>query len=132
MASSACVIFSEARIFSASTDDQIKLTAGESTTISITLMHETELQQNIEVHSETTQIDPETTSHEESLVQREIIDVPVPSNRDIQQSLTSMPQVVTDSSGTLHVAGARQGQTEVLLDGFEVNDPGDRMRLTRA
>ena len=104
-------------------DDQIKLAPGINDVV-ITLMHETELQQNIEVHSETTQIDPETTSHEESLVQREIIDIPVPSNRDIEQSLTAMPQVVTDSSGTLHVAGARQGQTEVLLDGFEINDPG--------
>lgn len=104
-------------------DDQIKLLPGIND-VTITLMHETELQQNIEVHSASTQIDPETTSHQESLVQREIIDTPVPATRDLQQSLTAMPQVLTDSNGTLHVAGARQGQTEVLLDGFEINDPG--------
>ena len=92
--------------------------------VSITLNHETELQQSIEVHSASTQIDPETTSHQESLVQREILNTPVPTDRDLQQSLTTMPQVLTDSSGILHVAGARQGQTEVLLDGFEINDPG--------
>jgi hypothetical protein len=30
-----------------------------------------------------------------------------------------------DASGRVHIAGARQGQTEVLLDGFEVNDPAN-------
>ncbi len=30
-----------------------------------------------------------------------------------------------DSSGRVHIAGARQGQTEILLDGFEINDPAN-------
>jgi hypothetical protein len=92
--------------------------------IVIPLNHETELQQNVEVHSASTQIDPETTSHQETVVQRQMIDIPVPTDRDVQQSLITMPQVLADSAGRLHVAGARQGQTEVLLDGFEINDPG--------
>src|SRR5262249_45830038 len=46
--------------------------------IAITLNHETELQQSIEVHSASTQIDPETTSRQETLVQREILNTPVP------------------------------------------------------
>jgi hypothetical protein len=104
-------------------DKQIDLTPGLND-VTITLNHETELQQSIEVHSSSTQIDPETTSHLESLVQREILNTPVPTDRDLQQSLTTMPQVLTDSRGVLHVAGARQGQTEVLLDGFEINEPG--------
>jgi hypothetical protein len=102
---------------------QIQLMPGVNE-VTINLSHETELEQNVEVHSSTTQIDPETTSHQESLVQRDIVSTPVPATRDLQQSLTTMPQTVTDSAGALHVAGARQGQTEVLLDGFEINDPG--------
>ena len=102
---------------------QLDLVAG-SNDVTITLNHETELQQSVEVHSASTQIDPETTSRQEVLVQREILNTPVPTDRDLQQSLTTMPQVLTDSTGRLHVAGARQGQTEVLLDGFEINDPG--------
>src|ERR1700687_5840625 len=88
-----------------------------------TLNHETELQQKVEVESEPVQIDPDTTSHQESLVQHEILNAPVPSSHDLQQYLKTIPQVVADANGRLHVAGARQGQTEVLLDGFEINDP---------
>ena len=99
--------------------------------VTITLNHETEFLQSVEVHSSSEQIDPDTTSRQESLVQREIVNTPVPTDRDLQQSLTTMPQVVSDSRGTLHVAGARQGQTEILLDGFEMNNPGTGAFNTR-
>ncbi len=57
------------------------------------------------------------------MVQHEILNTPTPSSHDLQQSMRAIPQVVADISGRLHVAGARQGQTEILLDGFEINDP---------
>src|ERR1019366_1781088 len=105
-------------------DDRVlDLTAG-SNEISLTLNHETEIQEKLEVESSPVQIDPDTTSHQESLVQHEISNTPVASSHDLQQSLRVIPQVLADANGTLHVAGARQGQTEFLLDGFEVNDPG--------
>jgi hypothetical protein len=91
--------------------------------VTLTLNHETELQEELEVKSEPVQIDPDTTSHQESLVQHEILNTPVPSSHDLQQNLKTMPQVLADVNGRLHVAGGRQGQTEVLLDGFEINDP---------
>jgi hypothetical protein len=91
--------------------------------VTLTLNHETELQEELEVKSDPIQIDPDTTSHQESLVQHEIQNTPVPSSHDLQQSLKTMPQVLADVNGRLHVAGGRQGQTEVLLDGFEINDP---------
>ncbi len=102
---------------------EMELTAGIND-VSFVLNHETELQEKVEVESSPVQIDPDTTSHQESLVQHEILNIPVPSTHDLQQSLRAIPQVLADSNGTLHVAGARQGQTEILLDGFEVNDPG--------
>jgi hypothetical protein len=105
-------------------DDRVlDLTAG-SNEASITLNHETEIQEKLEVESSPVQIDPDTTSHQESLVQHEILNTPVASSHDLQQSLRVIPQVVADTNGRLHVAGARQGQTEILLDGFEINDPG--------
>ncbi len=91
--------------------------------VSLTLNHETEIQEQLEVQSSPVQIDPDTTSHQESLVQHEIVNIPVPASHDLQQSLRVMPHVVADPNGRLHVAGARQGQTEVLLDVFEINDP---------
>ena len=104
-------------------DRTVDLSAG-STDLSITLNHETEIEEQVEVKSAPVQIDPDTTSHEESLVQHEILNTPIPSSHDLQQSLRIIPQVVADPNGRLHVAGARQGQTEILLDGFEMNDPG--------
>ena len=105
-------------------DRELDLAPGANE-VSLTLNHETELQEKVEVRSEPVQIDPDTTSHEESLVQHEILNAPVPSSHDLQQYLRTIPQVVADVSGKLHVAGARQGQTEVLLDGFEINDPAN-------
>ena len=103
-------------------DRTLDLGAG-NTEVSLTLNHETEIKESLEVQSDPIQIDPDTTSHQESLVQHEILNTPVPSSHDLQQSLRTLPQVVADVNGRIHVAGARQGQTEVLLDGFEINDP---------
>jgi len=92
---------------------------------SFTLNHETEIQQKVEVRSDPAQIDPATTSHQETLVEHDIVNTPVPASHDLQQSLITIPNVVQDQSGAIHVAGARQGQTEILLDGFEINDPAN-------
>jgi len=90
-----------------------------------TLNHETELSQKVDVRSGPVQIDPNTTSHQETLVQHEVLNTPVPSSHDLQQSLFTMPNVLQDTNGRIHIAGARQGQTEILLDGFEINDPAN-------
>src|SRR6202790_1361993 len=103
-------------------DREVDLVPGTNE-VTLTLNHETELQEQVEVQSEPVQIDPDTTSHQETLLQHEILNVPVPSSQDLQQYLNTLPQVVADVNGSVHVAGARQGQTEVLLDGFEINDP---------
>ena len=91
--------------------------------VSITLNHETEIQETLEVQSSPVQIDPDTTSHQDTILQHEILNVPTPTSHNLQQSLSTMPQVVTGLDGTLHLAGARPEQTEILLDGFEINDP---------
>jgi hypothetical protein len=93
--------------------------------ITFTLDQETELQQQVNVASGPSQIDPDTTSHQETLVRHEILNTPVRSSHDLAQNLIPMPNVLLDSSGRIHIGGARQGQTEILLDGFEINDPSN-------
>lgn len=105
-------------------DEKLTLTPGLNE-ITFALNHETELHQQVNVASGPSQVDPDTTSHQETLVQHEILNTPVTSSHDLQQNLIPMPNVLMDSSGRLHVAGARQGQTEILLDGFEINDPAN-------
>jgi len=93
--------------------------------ITLALNHETELHQQVNVASGPSQVDPDTTSHQETLVQHEILNTPVTSSHDLQQNLIPMPNVLMDSNGRIHIAGARQGQTEIMLDGFEINDPAN-------
>ncbi len=104
-------------------DRSVDLAAGVNE-ITFTLNHEKEFEQSINVQSPPIQIDSDTTSHQETLVQHEILDTPTPPSNDLQKNLVIMPQAVIDAAGRLHIAGARQGQTEVLLDGFEINNPG--------
>lgn len=99
--------------------------------VTLTLNHEDEFQENVEVRSSPSQVDPNTTSHEENVVQHEILNTPVPSSQDLQQSLILMPNVLMDASGRVHIAGARQGQTEVVLDGFEISDPSGQTLTPR-
>ena len=105
-------------------DENLTLNPGVNE-ITFALNHETELHQQVNVPSGPSQIDPDTTSHQETLVQHEILNTPVSSSHDLQQNLIPMPNVLMDSSGRIHIAGARQGQTEIMLDGFEINDPAN-------
>ena len=91
--------------------------------ITFTANHETEIHEEVEVYSSTESVRPLVTSHDDALVAREIRDIPVSSTHDLQNSLQVLPEVVRDSSGQLHVAGGRTGETQYLLDGFDIGDP---------
>ena len=105
-------------------DQDIALNPGVNE-IAFTLNNETELQQQVNVISAPNLIDPDTSSHQETLVRHEILNTPVSSSHDLPHNLIPMPNVLQDASGRIHIAGARQGQTEILLDGFEINDPAN-------
>ena len=77
-------------------EDRVLELARGANEVTLTLNHETELQERLEVKSEPVQIDPDTTSHQETLVQHEILNTPVPSSHDLQQNLKTIPQVVAD------------------------------------
>ncbi|MGA8232476.1 MAG: TonB-dependent receptor [Candidatus Acidiferrales bacterium] len=100
----------------------VTLNGGEND-LTLTLTHETELKETVEVRSSAAQLDPMQTAHQDGLVQRDILDTPVPNSHDLTQSLPAIPQVVADNTGEIHFAGARAGETEILLDGFEIGDP---------
>ncbi len=104
------------------TDRQIDLKEGINQ-VSITLNHETERHETVQVSSSTNPIEPGETAHAETLVAREIRDIPAPSTHDIQNVLIALPAVVRDNGGDLHIAGGRVGETRYLLDGFEIGDP---------
>src|SRR5216684_1624033 len=91
--------------------------------IHLTLKHAEELHEQVQVTAAANQIDTQDTAQRATITAREIRDIPVPNSHILQQSLTAMPQVVQDNLGGLHIAGARSGETQYLLDGFEIGDP---------
>lgn len=91
--------------------------------LALTLFHEEEVHQQVQVTAPANQIDPQDTAQRSTLTARDILDVPVPSPHVLAESLVALPEVTQDNSGNLHVAGARSGETQYILDGFEIGDP---------
>lgn len=91
--------------------------------ITLSLRHADEVRERVEVTAQANQIDTQDTTERETLTARDIRDIPVPNSHILQDSLIAMPEVVQDNVGGLHIAGARAGETQYLLDGFEVGDP---------
>jgi hypothetical protein len=91
--------------------------------LTLTLKHAEELHEQVQVTATANQIDTQDTSQKETLTAQEIRDVPVPNSHILQESLVALPEVVEDNAGGLHIAGARSGETQYLLDGFEIGDP---------
>lgn len=91
--------------------------------IAVTLNHEYEVRSQLDVLSSPHEIVPEQMRHEDQLAGYEIRENPVPNSHDLQTALPALPGVVQDTTGQLHVAGARQEDTLYTLDGFEINNP---------
>jgi Carboxypeptidase regulatory-like domain len=85
--------------------------------------HESEVHEKLEVHSTSDQIEPQTTPHHDELLAREVRNIPVPGSHVLQNSLLTLPTVLLDTNGAVHVAGGRTPDTVYLLDGFEFGDP---------
>ncbi len=104
------------------TDQRVPLQE-ETNEATFTLSHEFEVHTNVEVRSSTKQIEPLQPEHQETLDAQDILDIPTYSTHDLTAYLPMIAGVVKDNSGGIHVAGGRSGDSEYLLDGFEIGDP---------
>src|SRR5215472_7414739 len=100
----------------------VSLHAG-SNEISFVLNHEQEVREKVQVTAPSNQIDTQDTAQRSTLSAQEIRDIPMPNSHVLEQSLVALPEIVQDNRDNLHVAGARSGETQYLLDGFEIGDP---------
>jgi hypothetical protein len=103
------------------TGQTIELKGGNNT-VAFLINHETEIHEQIEVYSTNEGINPQAVAHEDFLIAREIRDIPVKSTYDLRNSLDVLPEVITDYSNQLHIAGGRASESQYLLDGFEIGD----------
>ena len=111
-------------------DVAVELNQG-SNDISFVLNHEYEVHESVKVVGAAQQVSPEQTDQRESLQAHDIVNLPLPRTHDLMTYLPSMPGVLRDNSGGLHVAGGRAQQTEYLLDGFEIADPATGQLTSR-
>jgi hypothetical protein len=95
----------------------------ENNELSLILNHEQEIREQVQVTAPSNQIDTQDTTQSSSLSARDIRDIPIPNSHVLQESLVALPEVVQDHLDNLHVAGARSGETQYLMDGFEIGDP---------
>src|SRR4029077_14773290 len=91
--------------------------------VNFTLNHAEEVHERVQVTAPANQIDPQDTAQRNTLTARDIRDIPVPSPHILAQSLSALPEITQDNLNNLHIAGARSGETQYLLDGFEIGDP---------
>jgi carboxypeptidase family protein len=96
---------------------------GATANVDVTLTHQQEAHEIVNVAESAPAIDPTQVSTKEELTGSEIIDIPYPGSHDYRNALTFIPGVTPDAFGQAHVAGAETYQTLVLLDGFNVSQP---------
>jgi len=87
------------------------------------LNHEEEVHQRVQVTAPANQIDPQDTAQRDTLTARDILEIPTANSHVLSESLVAMPEITQDNQDNLHIAGARSGETQYLLDGFEIGDP---------
>src|SRR5580658_2656834 len=102
---------------------QTNVPVGVTANVDVTLSHQQEAREVVNVVESPPAIDPAQISAKEELTGSELIDIPYPGPHDYHNALNFIPGVTPDRFGNLHVAGAENYQTLVLLDGFNVSQP---------
>ena len=105
--------------------------AGVTANVDVTLSHQQEAHEVVNVVESAPAIDPAQIAAKEELSGTEIVDIPYPGTHDYRNALTFIPTVTPDAFGQAHVAGAETYQTLVLLDGFNVTQPTSGQLLVR-
>ena len=103
----------------------IPLQLPQTESIDVTLPHQQEYKESVQVNYSPPAIDPAQVSASQKLTAQEIIELPYPTTRDVRNALPLLPGVLPDntSPGQVHVAGAASNQTLYTLDGFDISQP---------
>lgn len=104
------------------TGQAVTLHAGTNE-LSLLVNHEHEVREKVQVTAPSESIDTQDSTARSTLTARDIRDIPVPNTHLLRQSLVALPEIVEDHRDSLHVAGARSGDTQYIMDGFEIGDP---------
>jgi hypothetical protein len=101
---------------------------GATANIDVTLPHQQEVCEVVDVVESSPAIDPAQVADQEQLTGVDIINLPYPNTRDYPNALNCIPGVINDAFGQPHIAGSKTYQTLTLLDGFDVTQPATECR----
>ncbi len=104
---------------------------GGAPNVEVTLTHQQEVREVVDVVESPPAIDPAQVTDQEQLTGVDIINLPYPTTRDYRYALNFIPGVVNDVFGQPHIAGSETYQTLTLLDGFNVTQPATGALLMR-
>jgi hypothetical protein len=110
---------------------QSDVQVGVIANVDVTLSHQQEAREVVDVAESAPAIDPAQVSTKEELTGAQIVDIPYPGSHDYRNALTFIPGVTPDAFGQAHVAGAETYQTLLLLDGFNVTQPTNGQLVVR-
>jgi hypothetical protein len=99
------------------------ISVAQSDQVAITLNHFQEFSEHTEVVYSPPTVDPAKTASAESLTTREIVNLPYPTTRDFRNVLPTIPGVLRDPNGQIHINGAATHQIFDQLDGFNITHP---------
>jgi len=119
----------EKETFYALVQTKVQINAGSN--IEVTISHQREVREVVDVRESLPAIDRGQISSQETLSGLDVINVVFPAANDFRNAINFVPGVVQDASGQPHVAGAQTYQTVTLLDGFNVTQPANGQLLVR-
>jgi hypothetical protein len=94
-----------------------------SNQLTITLNHQQELSERVDVTASPAGVDPQQPSERKELDNQEILAVPYPAPQDYRNALQLFDGVVQDNAGRYHFNGASSNQVNYTLDGFNISNP---------
>jgi Carboxypeptidase regulatory-like domain/TonB-dependent Receptor Plug Domain/TonB dependent receptor len=101
--------------------DRVEL--GKAESLEITLEHEQEIRESVDVSSAPPTIDHARTAAVDEIGAREITNLPYPRKRDFRNMVAYLPRAHQTTTGQLHINGASAYQTFYALDGFNISHP---------
>ena len=105
--------------------------ANVAVNIDVTLSHQQELREVVDVVESPLAIDPAQIAAQQTLSGLDVLNIPYPATHDYRNVLNFIPGVVRDVTGQPHVAGAETYQTLTMLDGFNITQPANGQLLAR-
>jgi carboxypeptidase family protein len=100
-----------------------RVEVGKAESLELTLEHEQEIRESVDVSSAPPTIDHSRTAASDQIGAREITNLPYPRKRDFRNMVAYLPRVHQDSTGQLHLNGSAAYQTFYALDGFNISHP---------